>query len=88
MLLHFSLRPVYRQFSQIAAPMIDVDSLYANTLGFKYLWFNYDTKGISKERLDSKTTWQLKRIFCCFKQLLITSRVVESFRFENLINEY
>ena len=88
MLLHFSLRPVYRQFSQIVAPVVDVGSLYANTFGFKYLWFNYDTKGISKERLDSKTTWKLKRIFCCFKQLLITSRVVESFRFENLINEY
>lgn len=41
MLLHFSLRPVYRQFSQIVASVVDVGSLYANTFGFKYLWFNY-----------------------------------------------
>ena len=69
MILHLTLRPVYRQFSQIVAPVVDVSSLYSNTFCFKHFWLNYDAKGVSKIRLYCKTTWQLKRIFCCFKIL-------------------
>ena len=48
MLFHLTLRPVYRQFSQIVAPVVDISRLYANTLCFKHFRFNDYAKSVSK----------------------------------------
>ena len=48
MILHLTLRPVYRQFPQIVAPVVNISSLYADTLCLKHFRLNDYAKSVSK----------------------------------------